>query len=211
MIYAENILICIAIPLIITMLFVRGNVRRFVATFLLGMGMCLLAAYISGFVNLKSGMGAEETAIFISPIVEELMKLFPLLLFLFLLSADDESMLPLAAGIGAGFATFENCCYILTFGAESLPFILVRGTAVGVMHIVSAMGVTLGLMMSRRLGMLSLAGVIGALASSMTFHGLYNLLVSQKGLPSAIGYILPLVSAGVLYFLYKNLLGKEEE
>ena len=31
MIYAENILLCIAIPLAISLLFVRGEVRRYVA------------------------------------------------------------------------------------------------------------------------------------------------------------------------------------
>ena len=44
MIYAENILLCIAIPLVISLLFVRGDVRRYTAAFLFGMGVCLIAA-----------------------------------------------------------------------------------------------------------------------------------------------------------------------
>ena len=211
MIYAENILICIATPLLITMFFVRGHVKRFVAAFLLGMSMCLLAAYISGFASVRSGLGAEDTAIFISPIVEEIMKLLPILFFLFMFSPEDESLLPLAAGIGAGFATFENCCYILSFGAESLPFILVRGIAVGVMHIVSTLAVTLAIMMARRYHTLSLAGILGALAASMTFHGLYNLLVSRSGVTAAIGFAMPLVLAAVLYFIYGGVLKDNTE
>ena len=35
MIYAENILLCIAVPLLISLLFIRGEVRRYVAAFLL--------------------------------------------------------------------------------------------------------------------------------------------------------------------------------
>ena len=79
MIFAENILLCIAIPLIVSLLFVKGEVRRYLTAFLVGMGVCLLSAYISGFLNLSSGMGENDTAIFLSPIVEELMKLLPLL------------------------------------------------------------------------------------------------------------------------------------
>ena len=71
MIYAENIFICIAVPLIISLVFVQGSARQFVASFLTGMAVCLLSAYISGFINMTGEIGAEETAVFISPMVED--------------------------------------------------------------------------------------------------------------------------------------------
>ena len=207
MIYAENILICIAVPLLIALAFIQGSARRFAASFLAGMVACLLAAYISGFINVASGMGPEETAIFISPIVEEWMKLLPILFFLFMFMPQDKSLLIVAVGICAGFATFENCCYILTTGAESLPYILIRGMAVGVMHIVSGLAVTFGLVAARRFHALSLPSIVGALALSMIFHALYNLLVSKPGIPSAIGYTLPLLTVSTLYLPYRKLIG----
>lgn len=209
MIYAENILICIAVPLLISLAFIQGSARRFAAAFLAGMGVCLLAAYISGFINITGSMGAEDTAIYISPIVEECMKLLPLLFFLFMFTPQDKTLLIVAVGICAGFATFENCCYILTSGAESLPYILIRGMAVGVMHIVSGVAVTLGLLLARRFKLLTLPGITGALALSMIFHALYNLLVSEAGVTAAIGYALPLVSAAALYLPYRKLLGRK--
>ncbi len=142
MIYAENILLCIAIPLLISLLFVRGEVLRYVAVFLLGMGVCLIAAYISGFLNLVTGMGENDMSIFLSPVVEELMKLMPLLFFLVMFDPEDRTLTMLAVAIGAGFATFENCCYILTSGAGSLTYVLIRGLAVGVMHIVSVLALS---------------------------------------------------------------------
>ena len=210
MIYAENILICIAVPLVISLAFIHGSARHFAGSFLVGMGVCLLAAYISGFINVAGDMGPEETAIFISPIVEECMKLLPILFFLFMFMPEDKTLLIVAVGICAGFATFENCCYILTSGAESLPYILIRGMAVGVMHVVSGLAVTFGLLMARRYKMLSLPGITGALALSMTFHALYNLLVSESGITSVIGYALPIVTAAALYMPYKNLDAKED-
>ena len=112
MIYAENILICISVPLLISLIFVRGNTGKFVASFIIGMAVCLISAYISGFIDLASHMGDEDTAIFISPIVEEVMKLLPLLFYLLMFAPEDDSLHLCALGIGTGFATFENCCYL---------------------------------------------------------------------------------------------------
>ena len=211
MIYAENILLCIAVPLLVSLLFIRGDARRYVAAFLLGMGVCLIAAYISGFLNLVIGMGENETSIFLSPVVEELMKLLPLLFFLILFDPEDGALTMLAAAIGAGFATFENCCYILTAGAESLTYILIRGLAVGVMHIVSIFALSIWLIAAKRLKVLSFPAVVGGLSLSMIFHALYNLLVSEPGASSVVGYALPLLAAAGLYLLYRRLSSRVEQ
>jgi len=205
MIYAENILLCIAVPLLVSLLFIRGNVRRFVAAFLLGMGVCLVAAYISGFLGLVAGMGENDTSIFLSPVVEETMKLLPLLFFLVLFTPEDRQLTMLAVAIGAGFATFENCCYILTAGAGSLPYILVRGLAVGVMHIVSILALSIWLIVAKRLKAFSFPAVVGGLSLAMIFHALYNLLVSQPGVSTVIGYLMPLLTAAAFWLLYRKL------
>ena len=205
MIYAENILLCIAVPLLISLLFIRGDARRYVSAFLLGMGVCLIAAYISGFLNLVTGMGEENSAVFLSPMVEELMKLLPLLFFLVLFSPEDRQLSMLAVAIGAGFATFENCCYILTAGAESLTYILIRGLAVGVMHIVSILALSVWLIVAKRLKAFSFPAIAGGLSLAMIFHALYNLLVSAPGVSMWIGYLLPLLTAAALFLLYRKL------
>ena len=92
MIYAEHILICIAVPLLIALAFIRGNARRFAVSLLAGMGVCLLAAYISSYINSLTGFGETQTAVYISPVVEELMKFLPLLLYLAMLSPEDGSL-----------------------------------------------------------------------------------------------------------------------
>ena len=205
MIYAENILICIAVPLMISLIFITGKARYFAGSLILGMVVCLIAAYISGYLDLSAELGEESTAIFISPIVEEIMKFLPLLFYVIMFLPESDDMYLVARGIGAGFATFENCCYILTSGAESLPYILIRGMAVGVMHIVSILFLAIGIEMVRRFRALSVPGLLGALSLSMTFHGLYNLLVSEPGLSSVIGYVLPLFTAIILYFPFRRM------
>ncbi len=205
MIYAENILLCIAVPLLISLLFIRGSARRYAAAFLLGMLVCLLAAYISGYLNLVTGMGENDAAIFISPMVEELMKLMPLLFFLVMFDPEDRTLTMLSVAIGAGFATYENCCYLLTSGAESLSYVLIRGLAVGVMHIVSILALSIWFIAAKRLRAFSFPAVVGGLSPAMVFHALYNLLVSEPGVSRVIGYILPLMTAAALCALYRKL------
>ena len=205
MIYAENILLCIAIPLLLATMFLRRDARRFAAASVLGMGICLIAAYISGYLSLVTGIGENDTAIFLSPVVEELMKFLPLLVALFLLESPDNELVLYSVGVGTGFATFETCCHLLRAGADSLAFIMIRGLAVGVMHIVSMLTLALGLVIARRFRALSAPGIVGALSLSTTFHALYNLLVSAPGLSAAVGYGMPLLTALALFFLYRRL------
>ncbi|MCR5310201.1 MAG: PrsW family intramembrane metalloprotease [Lachnospiraceae bacterium] len=204
MIYAENILICIAVPLFVSLIFLTKSAKRFVGAFLTGMAICLISAYIGGFIDIVAAMPTGETAIFLSPIIEESMKFLPILFYLVIFSPGNQHLLQFAIGIGAGFATFENCCYILSSGADSLPYILIRGLSVGVMHIVCTFVLSMALILLRKFKAFSLAGVVGALSLSMTFHGLYNLLVSEPGLSSYIGYAIPLLSAAILYLPYKK-------
>ena len=205
MIYAENILLCIAIPLLLATMFLRRDARRFAAASVLGMGICLIAAYISGYLSLVTGIGENDTAIFLSPVVEELMKFLPLLVALFLLESPDNELVLYGVGVGTGFATFENCCHLLRAGADSLAFIMIRGLAVGVMHIVSILALSIWLILAKRFKALSLPAVVGGFAIAMIFHALYNLLVSAPGAPSVIGYLMPPVAAAGLYLLYRKL------
>ena len=53
--------------------------------------------------------------------------------------------------------------------------------------------------------MFSFPAVVGGLSLAMIFHALYNLLVSEPGASSVIGYALPLLTAAALYLLYRRL------
>ncbi len=205
MIYSENFLLCIAIPLLLALLYTRGTTRRFEVGVLVGMAISLLSSYISGYLALLTQSSAADTAVYVSPLVEEIMKLLPLLFYLVVFRPREISLVGCAVSVGVGFATFENCCYLLSSGAEDLSFTLVRGLAVGVMHIVCLLALSLGLIMVRRLRAFTAAGVIGALTLSVTFHALYNLLVSVPGTATYIGYALPLAAAILFYWPFRKV------
>ena len=203
MVYSENILFCIAMPLLLTLLFVRGGAFRFALSFLLGMTTCLIAAYISGYLSYLTGSTYEETAVFLSPIVEEVLKLLPLLYYFLVFQPSGRAVFQSSIAIGAGFATFENCCYILSVNIEHVTFVAMRGMSVGIMHIVCMLGLAFGLLLARFYGAASLASVLGALSLSALFHASYNLLVSEPGLSTLVGYGLPLLTAAMLYLPYR--------
>ena len=205
MIYSENILLCISIPLLLTAIYTRGAARRSIAAFLVGMVTCLLSSYISGYLTLLTDMELNASAVYISPTTEEIMKLLPLLFFLLVFRPKEMTLVTFAVSLGAGFATFENCCYLLATGSESLAFTLVRGLAVGVMHIVCMLAMSLSLIMVRRYRAFSFGTVVGCLSLSVVFHALYNLLVSVPGIPSYIGYSLPILTALAFYWPYQKL------
>lgn len=201
MIYAENVLICITVPLAISLLFIKGSSRRLISAFLAGMIVCVFSAYIAGFLESVSGFSSEDTSIFLSPIIEESMKLLLILFCIYVFELLDEEIMLFAVGVGAGFATFENCCIMLSSGAQQLTYVLIRGSAVGVMHIVTLVALAKGLQLLKTFKAFSFAGTVGVLSLSVTVHGLYNLLVSKPGVSSYIGYVMPMICTILLCML----------
>lgn len=211
MIYFENILICIAVPLAVMLPFMPPKAKRLFMGFILGMVMCLFGAYLNSFFSVVCKMDTAETAKYISPIVEEVMKMLPVMLYLVLFTPDEHDLLGFAVTLSAGFATFENCCYITENGSELFHFVLFRGLAVGVMHVVCGIAIGLGASLIGRYKTLMLPGTIGVFSFAMTIHALYNLLVSVPGMPTYIGFCTPIGMLLVIYFTWSARMERQEE
>ena len=201
MVNAENVLICIAAPFAISFFFTKGSAHRLIFAFLAGMVVCIFSAYIAGFIQMTSGLNSEDISIFLSPMVEECMKLLLVLLCIYVFEPSGKGIELLAVGIGAGFATFENCCVLLSSDTQQLTYMLVRGSAVGVMHIVTLVALAKGFLLLKSFNVFNFAGIAGILSISVTVHGLYNLLVSNSGVSSYIGYVMPMLCAILLHLV----------
>ncbi|MCR4643342.1 MAG: PrsW family intramembrane metalloprotease, partial [Lachnospiraceae bacterium] len=110
----------------------------------------------------------------------------------------------ISLGTGAGFSTFENICHILAYGAESISYVMIRGFAAGIMHIISVYALALAMIRLKRYNISYVYVIAGGLGLSMSFHALYNLLVSEAGITSYIGYALPVSAAAVLVLIVKR-------
>jgi len=194
-IYIENVFVCIAAPLLIAILFLDKASRKSLAFFIAGMGMCLLSAYINTFFASLYGADLEQATVELAPAIEETMKLLPILFYLLVFEPTFREARSAILFVAEGFAAFENVCYLIENGSSHLLFLLMRGFGAGAMHIICGVIVGQGLLYVWERPWLKVAGTFGLLSIAITFHAIYNLLLSAGGIAQAIGLLIPVITA----------------
>lgn len=195
MIYIENVFICIAAPILIAMLCSDKRIRLDFVFFILGMTMCLLSAYINTFFASYYDADLTQATVELAPVIEETMKLLPVLFLLLVFEPKRKEAQNAILFVAAGFATFENVCYLIENGSSQLMFLLMRGFGTGAMHIVCGAVVGQGLLYVWKLPWLKVAGTFGLLCISITFHAIYILLISVGGVVQTVGLLIPVLTA----------------
>ncbi len=197
MTYIENVFVCIVSPLLIAALCMgRRQVRVFLFCFA-GMGACLLSAYINTFLAGVYGADMFIAAAEIAPVVEEIMKLLPLLFYLLVFEPEAGRIRSAAIVTAAAFATFENVCWLIQNGAGHFWLLFFRGFGTGAMHVICGAMVGGGLAYAWQRTWLKIAGTCGLLGAAITFHAVYNLLAAYEGPAQYAAYILPVVILAV--------------
>ena len=193
--YIENVFVCMAAPLVVALLSLKRGQRAALVFCLAGMGACLLSAYLNTFFARLYQADAVNAATQIAPVVEEIMKLLPLLFFLAVFEPTFARFRLAAVIVAASFATFENICFLTQNGADQILFLLIRGFGTGAMHVVCGNvygGVLRPVWDSRPL---RAACLFALLCVAIIYHAIYNLLVSAGGTPQLIAYFVPLPTA----------------
>ena len=208
MIYMENIAICLVAPLLIAIFLLKGETKRFIGYYGVGILVCLLAAYINSYVvtiilsnSGQATMTTEQSVVQLTPIVEEIMKTIPVFMYIAIAAPKRSSIISVSLAVGLGFATFENICYITQVGAGDFLFTLIRGFSAGVMHTVCAAIIGYGLSVVYNRGRMVFPCAFAILCVTSTFHGIYNLLVAREGAIRIIGFVIPLVHATAILFV----------
>ncbi len=210
MTYIENVLVCIAAPLFITMLCVGRKYRASFVFCFAGMLVCLLSAYLNTFFTIIYQADTMNAATQIAPVVEEIMKLLPLLFFLIVFEPDLQRFRLAAMLVAASFATFENICYLAENGAGQMLFLLIRGFGTGAMHVVCGSAYSEGLRFVWHDRLLRSVCIPGLLCVTIIYHAIYNLLVSVGGSVQVIGYCVPLFTLAVGYGVYQFARGRQQ-
>ena len=199
MIYIENIFVCLAIPLMLCMLFIGGRTRTFMLFMTAGMSVCLLSAYVNSFFMGHYGVSTTVAVIEITPVCEEVMKLLPLLFYILVFEPKVRDLPEAAIALAVGFATFENVCYLMENGEENFMFLLIRGLSAGALHILCGISIGFGLSYVFRRKWLAFTGTVGLLGACIVFHATYNLLITGDGGWRIAGYLFPSVLIALLY------------
>lgn len=200
MTYIENIFLCMVSPLLVAALCMGRRQLRFFLFCIAGMGVCLLSAYINTFLAAVCQADALAATAEIAPVVEEIMKLLPLVFYLLVFEPEGDKIKAAAITIALAFATFENVCYLIQNGADRFSFIFFRGFGTGAMHVLCGGIVGEGLAYAWQRTWLKIAGTCGLLGAAITFHATYNLLIVYGGAAPYVAYVLPvlLMAAGKL-------------
>ncbi len=206
--YIENIFVCITAPLLIAVFCLRGRRRRTLLFLLGGMTACLFSSYISTFLAVIKGADRIAASVEISPMVEETMKLFPVLFYLLIFEPGKEEIAGSIVMLAIGFATFENICYLTANGAAQFSQLLVRGFGTGAAHVVCGGIIAVGLLHLWDRLWLRIAGTVGLSALAITYHAVYNLLVSQVGVLAWIGFLIPMLTIIFGLIFGRNLFRK---
>ena len=168
MTYIENIFLCMVSPLLVAALCMGRRQLRFFLFCIAGMGVCLLSAYINTFLAAVCQADALAATAEIAPVVEEMMKLLPLVFYLLVFEPEGDKIKAAAITVALAFATFENVCYLIQNGADRFSFIFFRGFGTGAMHVLCGLIVGGGLAYAWRRTWLKIAGTCGLLGAAIT-------------------------------------------
>ena len=193
MTYIENVFICISVPLLLSLLLVKGAQRKYTLLLCIGMGICMVSAYVNSYFMVLYQVDGVTAAIEISPVCEEILKLVPLLFYILIFEPEPKEITPAAISVAVGFATFENVCYLSENGAGNFTFLLIRGMSAGAIHILCGIAVGYGIAYVFRQRWLAVTGTVGILGACIVFHAIYNLLGTAEGVWRTIGYMFPSV------------------
>jgi RsiW-degrading membrane proteinase PrsW (M82 family) len=172
----------------------RSRGRGMMLFLLAGMTASLLSSYITSFIAADMHVDGIVASLEVAPIVEETMKCLPVLFFLLIFEPGELEIADSTLMTAVGFATFENACYLTTNGADHILHLLIRGFGTGAMHVVCGFMIAIGLIFLWDRAWLRVAGTIGLISVAMTFHGIYNILVSQTGAAAVTGYLIPVLT-----------------
>lgn len=197
MIGIGHIFIAIASPVFISCFLIERQERRHLISLLAGFFTALLAGYINSFFTVLFQMTERAAVQNLTPILEELLKMFPVLFFAEAFAKNRKEIIHVSVEIGLGFAILENCGYLVTYGAESLLFSVVRGLATGVLHPLCTLTAGVGICFLYKRRRFAIISFFGFLCTAMMIHGIFNLLMEAEERQYRFwGSLIPLLLTG---------------
>ena len=185
-----NLFIGIAAPLAMMLLICRGDTRRLLLFLLFGMTVCYADGWLNHFSRLALGLESDAASTGLGPMVEELTKAVPVLVYAFLFKPRRRTLLECSAMVGVGFAILENASYFLS--GVSLLYALGRGFGSGMMHCLCTITVGYGASFVHVRRKLFYTGTVGLLSAAIIYHSVYNTLVQSDY--QLYGLFLPVIT-----------------
>ena len=193
------IFLCIALPLGLMLPILERRSRRLVFFLLLGMTTALVAYEVDSILYPLCGLDTVRFTQTVPPIVEEILKALPVLVFAVFFNDDRKVILPVAMSVGIGFSILENTTILVqNLAAVTLGWAALRGLSASLMHGLCTMVIGAGLPYVKRQKKLFWTGILGLWTIAVTMHAMFNLLIQSQY--SWLGACLPMALYGLLYW-----------
>lgn len=187
--------ICFAVPLALMLPILQGRSRWLVTYLLAGSYIAVCAGAVNGMIRQALGITSLELSLSAAPIVEEILKALPVLIYAAARSDRRSEVLALAFSCGVGFAITENAYLMMSVGdSAAVSWALTRGLATSLVHGLCTVTVGLGFTFVHKQKKLFYTGAFGLLAAAITYHATFNLLVSATDPWYLAGLALPLAT-----------------
>ena len=184
--------VAIFIPILLMACLVEKNSRLPIIFVLIGIFISVFASEINAYLRSILPMSTFEITITVTPVSEEILKAFPILLFATIFTPKNEALFTASMAVGIGFAVLENAFCLLNSGSFNIFDAIVRAFGAGLMHGMCTLLVGVGISFVKKKRKLFVVGTFAMLSTAITYHGIYNMLV-QSDL-RVIGYLLPITT-----------------
>lgn len=193
------IFLCIALPLGLMLPILERRSRRLVFFLLLGMTTALVAYEVDTILYSLCGLDTVRFTQAVPPIVEEILKALPVLVFALFFSNDRKVILPVAMSLGIGFSILENTTILVqNLASVTLGWAALRGLSASLMHGLCTVVIGAGLPHVKKQKKLFWTGIFGLWSIAVTMHAIFNLLIQSQY--SWLGACLPMALYGLLYW-----------
>ena len=196
---------CLVFPIIPVIFAIKDRKAKLLLLFLIiGVTISLVSAQFNKSIINLLNYDILDYSKTLAPLVEELMKLIPLLLFITGFKNEKDDIIQLAFAIGIGFAIYENILILVqNINNVSILWSLTRGIGAAFMHSICTATITIGFRYIEKGKKYFSMGILGLYSIAVLFHGTFNTLVDSNYM--VISLLMPLI----LYILgiglhYKN-------
>jgi len=184
--------ICIAVPLLMMIPLLKGRSRQLLGFTLIGILICLFTSELNSLLLPLFDNDIVYMTTVVTPVIEELSKMIPILLFALLFDNKLDTLFVLGLALGIGFGFFENTLVLVqNISNVSITWALIRGFATALMHGICTLSVGLGISFVRKKRKLFYPGLFALLTYTSVYHGIFNMLQVRY---QYVGLILPIIT-----------------
>ena len=185
--------ISFAAPLLMSLFVCKGKARTLLIFLFAGTVVCLFCGELNAILLRALPFDRKYFTCNFSPLIEELCKALPILVYAFLWKPQKRTLLECSILVGVGFAVLENA-FILGGAAAtvSVNMALIRGFGAGMMHAVCTLAVGYGMSFIHTRRKLFYTGTTALLTAATVYHAIYNTLVQSSH--QLVGFLLPVLS-----------------